>query len=73
MWQGITPPKPKILFLTFFDLVTLDDLDLTEGHKRLRRMLRSIPDMIRVVPSALFQFDAAGLPGEASNDSYSKI
>ena len=39
-----------------FDLVTLDILDLTQSHKRPRRVLRSIPDTIHIVPSALFQF-----------------
>ena len=51
-----------------FDLVTLDDLDLSQGHKRLRRVLRSIPDMIHVVSLALFQFDTAAVLGEASNE-----
>ena len=51
-----------------FDFVTLDDLDLTQGHKRLRKVLRSIPDTIHVVPSALIQFGTAALPGEANND-----
>ena len=50
----ITPPKPQILILTFFDLVTLDDLGLTQCDKSLRRVLRSIPNRIHVVPSALF-------------------
>ena len=59
--------------LTFFDLVTLDDPDLTQGHKRLRRILRSIQDTIHVATSALFQSNVAALPGEASNDRYSKI
>ena len=49
-----------------FDLVTLDDLDFTQGHKSLRKMLRSIPDTIHVVKSALFQFDTVDLPGGAS-------
>ena len=56
----------------FFDLLTLDDLHLTQGHKRLRMLLRSIPDTIHVVPLALFQFDTAALPGKASSDRYSK-
>ena len=55
-----------------FDLVTLDDLELTRGHKRLRRLFRSIPDTIHAVPSAFFQFDMAALPGEASNDRFKK-
>ena len=54
--------------LTSFDLVTLDDLDLTQGHKRLRRVLSSIPDTMYAVPSALFQSDTAALHCEASND-----
>ena len=29
----ITPPKPKVLYLTFFDFVTLDDLDLARSQK----------------------------------------
>ena len=65
----ITPPEPKILILAISNLVTLDDLVLTQGHKRLKRVFRSIPDTIRVVPSSLFQFHTATLPGEASNDS----
>ena len=64
----ITLPILKILNLTFFDPVTLDDLELSQGHKRLRRVLRSILDTIHAVPSALFQFDTTALPGEASND-----
>ena len=55
-----------------FYLVTLDDLDLTLGHKRLRRVLGSISYTIHVVLSALFQFDTAALSVEASNDRYSK-
>ena len=50
-----------------FDLVILDDLDLTQGHKGLRRVLGSIPETIHVVPSALYQFNTAVLPGEASD------
>ena len=61
------PPKLKILHLAVYDLVTLDDLELTQGHKRLRRVLRSIPATIHVVPSALFQSDMAALLGAASN------
>ena len=64
----ITPPKLKILNLTFIDLVAINDLDLTHGHKRLRRVLRSTPNTIDVVPSALFQPNTAALPGDASND-----
>ena len=37
-----------------FDLVTLDILDLTQSHKRPRRVLRSISDRIHIVSSALF-------------------
>ena len=47
-------------------------MTLTQGHKRLRRVLRSIPDAAHVVPSAMFQFDTAALPGEANNDRYLK-
>ena len=54
--------------IDLFDLVTLDVNDLIQGHKIFRRVLRSIPDTIHVVPSALFLFDTAALPGEASND-----
>ena len=61
----ITPPKHQILRLAF-DLVTSDDLDLTRGHQRLRRVLKSIPDTIRAVSPALLQSDMAALPGEAS-------
>ena len=53
-----------------FDLVTSDDLGLTQGHNGLRMVLRSIPDTIHVVPSDLFRSDTATLPGEASNDRY---
>ena len=49
----ITSPKPKIFNLIIFDLMTLDDLDLTQGHKRLRGPW-SIPHMIHVVQSAYF-------------------
>ena len=56
-----------------FYLVTLDDLDLTQGHKRLRRVLKSNPDTIHVVLSALFHCDTAALPGEGSNDRLSEI
>ena len=42
----------KILNLTFFDPVALDDLELSQGHKRLRRVLRSILDTIHAVPSS---------------------
>ena len=55
-----------------FDLVTLDDLQFSQGHKRLKRILRIIPYTIHVVPSNLLQFDTAALPGEGSNDRQSK-
>ena len=58
------------LEFNLFDLVTLDDLDLTQCHKRLRRVLRRIPDTIHVVPSALFQSDMAAVPGEVNIDRY---
>ena len=51
-----------------FDPVTLDDPDLTQSHKMLRMIRRSIPEKIHVVPSALFQYDTVALPSEASND-----
>ena len=57
---------------TFFDLVTLDDIELTKGHKRLIRVLGSIPDTIHVVPSALFQYGMAAFRGQASNNKYLK-
>ena len=53
--------------------MTLDDLDLTHCHKRLRGVLRGILDTIRVVLSALFQSDTDALPGEASNGRLSTI
>ena len=49
-----------------FDLVTLDTLDLTQSHKRPRMVLRSIPDTILIVPSALFQFFTAAGPGDST-------
>ena len=61
--------QTKTLNLTFFDLMTLDDLDLKQSHKMLRKVLRSIPETVHVVPSALFQFDMTALPGETSDDS----
>ena len=69
----ITPPKLKILNLNFFDLVMLDYLDLTQGPKRLRSILRSMPDKMQVIQirydaSAPFQFDTAAFPGETIND-----
>ena len=51
-----------------FDLATLDDLDLTKGHKSLRRVLISIPDKIHAALSTLFQSDMAALQGESNND-----
>ena len=68
----ITPTKVKILKLPFFDIVTLDGHELSQGHKRLRRVLKSILDTVHAVPSALFQFDTAALPGGASKDKKSK-
>ena len=56
-----------------YDLVTLDDPDLTKGHKSRKRVLRIVPDTIDVLPSALFQDDMAALPSEARNDRYSKF
>ena len=64
--------QTKNVEFTFFDLVTLDDIELTQGHKRLRRVLESVPDTIHVVPSALFQSDMAAFPGQASNNRYLK-
>ena len=54
-----------------FDLVTLDDLDLTRGHQRLT-VLSRIPDTIFVVSSAPFPSDTSALPGEPSNDTSPK-
>ena len=48
--------------------MTMDHLALTQGHQSLRRVLRSIPDTIHVIPTDLFPFDAAALPDEASDD-----
>ena len=51
-------------------------LDLIQGYKSHKRVLRSISDTIHAVPSALFplfQCDTAALPGEAGNDRLSKI
>ena len=59
--------------VVLFDLVALDDLDSIQGHKRLRKVLRSIKSTICVVPSALFKSHATVLPGEASNDRKSKV
>ena len=57
----------------FFDLLTLDDLDWTQGHKRLMMVIRSIPDTIHVVPSTLFQFDTAALPAKPAVTDIQKI
>ena len=51
-------------------------LDLIQGYKSHKRVLKSISDTIHAVPSALFplfQCDTAALPGEAGNDRLSKI
>ena len=40
-------------FDIFSDLVTLDNFDLTQGHQRLARVHRSIPDTIQAVSSGL--------------------
>ena len=61
-------PHTQNFKLYVFNSVTLDDLELSQGHKRLRRVLRSVLDTIHAVPSAFFQFDTIALPGEASND-----
>ena len=39
---------------TFFNLVTLDDLQLTQGQKTLRGVLRGIPHTIHVIPRPSF-------------------
>ena len=44
----------KKLNFTFFNLVTLDDLQSTQGQKTLRRVLRGIPDTIHVIPRLSF-------------------
>ena len=56
--------KPKILSWAF-DPVTLDDIDLTEGERRIRRVFRSIPVTVHAISLALFPSDIAALPGEA--------
>ena len=59
----------KLIFLSkLFDFMILDDLDLTQGHQVLRRVLRSIPGSIHAVASALFRSDAAALSSGASDD-----
>ena len=49
--------------LSLFDLVTLDNHDLTQGNQRLRR----VPESIHALSSVLFKFDTAALPCEASD------
>ena len=41
-----------------FDLVSLDGLDLTQCHQRLRSVLKSISDKIYDVSSSLLQYHA---------------
>ena len=55
-----------------FDIVALDGLDLTQGHKMLRRVLRIILGTMHVAQLALFQFGTAALPGEESSERYLK-
>ena len=43
------PLNTKIFNLSYFDFVTLDDLNLTQGHQRLTRVIRGIPDTIHAV------------------------
>ena len=46
-------PIPKNMKLDLVDLVSLDDLDMTQGHRMLRTVLRGTPDTIHAVSSAL--------------------
>ena len=61
-------PKKKIYMLTLYNHVTYDDINLTRGHQKLRRLLRSITDTVNAASSALFQLDTTTLHGEASDD-----
>ena len=71
MYEYHTTQTQNIPF-DLFCLVTFDDIDLTRGQKRLRRLPRSIPDTIDAVFLASFQIDMLTLPGEASDDSKTK-
>ena len=48
--------NPKFLVWPFLDLVTLNDLDLENFHRKLRMILRSVPDTIHVVVLTYFHF-----------------
>ena len=60
-------PNPNFKF-ELFNLVTLDDLGLTQDHQTLKMTLRTIPDTTHADSVVLFQFDVGALPGEASDD-----
>ena len=55
------------------ELVTLEDLGLTTGHHKLRRVIRSFPDTIDAISSGLFQYGTDALPGEGIDGRWSKI
>ena len=68
----IIQPKPKILSLNFLTSWLWMTLTWYAVTKKLRPVLRSIPGTMHAVSLALFQFDAAALPGKASDGSYNK-
>ena len=49
-------PNPKFSVWPFLDLVTLNDLDLEYAQRKLRMILRSVPDTIFVVLLTYFHF-----------------
>ena len=58
----IIPPQTQNYKSDPFDLVALDDHDLTQCKQRLRKVFRSIPDTIHAISAALFQSDMVALP-----------
>ena len=66
-------PKSEILRSISFDYMTSNDLNVTRGHGTLRRALRSVPDTIHVVLSALFQFYTVAFSAKPAKTDSKKI
>ena len=59
-------PDPKNLTAWPLDHLTLDGFDLTRDQQRLKKVLRSIPDMIHVISRFFFNLKWLLCPGKPS-------
>ena len=56
LFSDFGPFRSLISVWPFLELMTLNDLDLEYAHRKLRMILRSVPDTIHVVVLTYFHF-----------------